>query len=59
MKKKKSGLSKENSTSKNSLVVSKDDKIIIYTDDKGNTELRADVEGETVWATQEYYCQSI
>ena len=59
MKKKKSGSSKKNPTSKNSLPVVKDslttdksDKIIIYTDDKGNTELRADVEKETVWATQ-------
>ncbi len=58
MKKKKSGKSNENSTSKKDLVIAKNktadksDKIIIYTDDKGNTELRADVEGETIWATQ-------
>jgi hypothetical protein len=27
--------------------------IIIYNDDKGNTELRADIRGETIWATQD------
>jgi hypothetical protein len=57
MKKKKSGSSEKNPTSKNSLLVAKDDKIIIYTDDKGNTELRADVKGETIWASQAQVAQ--
>ncbi len=28
------------------------DKIVIYTNEKGNTELRADIEGDTVWANR-------
>ena len=31
----------------------KQNKIIIYKDSKGNVELKADVEKETIWATQE------
>ncbi len=60
MKKKKSGKSNENSTSKKNSVAAKNattdksDKIIIYTDDKGNTELRADLEKETLRARQEH-----
>ena len=30
----------------------KGNQIIIYTDKKGNVEFRADVEKETIWATQ-------
>ncbi len=29
-----------------------EDKIVIYTDEKGDTELRADIVNETIWATQ-------
>ncbi len=32
-------------------------KIIIYTDKKGNVELKADVEKETIWATQDQIAQ--
>ena len=28
-------------------------KIVLYTDKKGNVELRADIEKDTLWATQE------
>lgn len=44
MKKKKNSLGMYNKI--------KDGKIIIYTDDKGDTELRADIEKNTIWATQ-------
>ena len=29
-----------------------DNKVVLYTDKRGNVELRADVEKETIWATQ-------
>lgn len=32
-------------------------KIVIYEDEKGNVELRADVEKDTIWATQEQISQ--
>ncbi len=30
-----------------------ENKIVLYTDKRGNVELRADIEGNTLWATQE------
>jgi hypothetical protein len=29
-----------------------DNKLVLYTDKRGNVELRADVEKDTIWATQ-------
>jgi hypothetical protein len=39
---------------KKSQVISRsDNKIVLYTDKRGNVELRADVEKDTIWATQD------
>lgn len=35
----------------------KKDRIVLYTNKKGNVELRADVERDTLWATQEQIAQ--
>jgi len=42
-----------NTTSKSSVINDSDTKIVLYTDSHGNVELRADVERDTLWATQE------
>jgi hypothetical protein len=40
-------------TDKKSQVINRsDNKIVLYTDKRGNVELRADVEKDTIWATQ-------
>lgn len=44
-----------NATAKTEGLITKaqDNKIVLYTDKRGNVELRADVEKDTLWATQE------
>ena len=41
-----------NKSKKISSVDVSENRIVLYTDKKGNVELRADVRGETLWATQ-------
>ena len=40
-------------TNKKTSISELGDKIVIYTDHDGNIELRADIEKDTIWATQE------
>jgi hypothetical protein len=42
-----------NTTSKSPIINNSDDKLVLYTDRQGDVELRADVERDTLWATQE------
>ncbi len=41
-----------NATNKSSIINAAENKIVLYTDKRGNVELRADVEKDTIWATQ-------
>ena len=42
-----------NTKNKNQTVNSLENKIVLYTDKRGDVELRADIEKDTLWATQE------
>ncbi|MFA6432801.1 MAG: RhuM family protein [Candidatus Paceibacterota bacterium] len=42
-----------NKTRQNQIINPSENKVILYTDKRGNVELRADVEKDTLWATQD------
>ncbi len=42
-----------NKTNKGSIIDAAENKIVFYKDKRGNVELRADVEKDTIWATQD------
>ena len=42
-----------NATNKGSIIKAVENKVVLYTDKRGNVELRADVEKDTIWATQD------
>jgi prophage maintenance system killer protein len=41
-----------NTSKKNPIINNADNKLVLYTDKHGNVELRADVQRDTIWATQ-------
>ena len=42
-----------NKNNQASIIKTSDNKLVLYTDKRGNVELRADVDKDTIWATQE------